>query len=126
MPQLGDGYLAALNIKRRFVLPVSPPPPTPPLPPAAHDEHDHRSSDPWSAGATVGVVLGAVGFAALLLLAAALAAWLVKGRTHRRWGLFGQHLAPGVGPNTTLVVTDIENSTLLWCVLPRRLPWSRC
>ena len=70
-----------------------------------------------SSGARTGVIVGSTVGGVLLLTALALALvamTVMSHRTHRRWGLFGKHLAPGVGPNTTVVVTDIENSTNLW------------
>ncbi len=108
--QLADGYLAGLNIRRRFVVPNPPPPP---LSPASTTSSS--SSSGLSSGALAGIIVGSV-VGAALLVALAVVAIVAKRRTHRRWGLFGKHLAPGVGPNTTLLVTDIENSTLLWCV----------
>lgn len=53
----------------------------------------------------------------LVLLALGLR-WGWKRFLGRHRTLFGTVVAPGVGPNTTLVVTDIENSTTLWETLP--------
>ncbi|KAG2486621.1 hypothetical protein HYH03_014678 [Edaphochlamys debaryana] len=58
--------------------------------------------------------------AAAVLLAAALFVWGPKGwwRRLRKPRRQGRIVAPGVGPNTSLVVTDIQDSTRLWETLP--------
>ncbi len=110
--QRGDGYVAGLNLRRRFIIPS--PPPAPPLPAYATGPMDSSSSGGGlSGGAMIGAIVGACGGFAVLT---ALVAGLVVRQMRRRRGLFGKAKAPGVGPDTTLVVTDVEGSTTLWCV----------
>ncbi len=116
--QLGDSYLAGLNILHPFVVPQPPQPPRPPSRATDTPPDTSPSSTGLSSGARTGIIVGATVGGVLLLSGAALAVAaamaVLSHRTHRRWGLFGKHVAPGVGPSTTLVVTDIENSTSLW------------
>ncbi len=112
LQQLGDGYVAGLNLRRKFVMPTPPPPPpsraSTATPPA--DE-----SGGLARGAQIGIIVGACSAFVLLLAVAALLV-VARAKSRRRWGLFGRHLAPGAGSATTLVVTDVEGSTTLWCV----------
>jgi hypothetical protein len=64
-----------------------------------------------SAGGIAGIVVGtAVVVASLALLLKRLQTLMAKQRT-----LMGRVLPPGVGPLTTLVITDVQAST--WCML---------
>ncbi len=103
MTQLGDGYLAGLNIQRKFT-------------PTSSSSDGGGGSDGLSSAQRTGIIVGCVvgGVALLAAVGALVAVRVVARRTHRRWGLFGEAVPPGVGPGTTLLVTDIENSTLLW------------
>ncbi len=97
LPQRADGYLAGLNLRRTFTIPSSAPPP---------DSSGGGSSNTYQ---VVAIVVGTVGGCIVLLLVA-LAGVLYYRRRHGgvRRG------APGLGAETTLLVTDIENSTTLW------------
>ncbi|KAG2488551.1 hypothetical protein HYH03_012870 [Edaphochlamys debaryana] len=71
-----------------------------------------------SAASRAGVVV-AVSVAGAVLLALAAAFILRQQRALRRVERRGGRiLAPGVGPETTLVITDIQDSTALWEALP--------
>ncbi len=110
--------MAGLNLRRRFVIPRPPPvPPVPPVPATASGPTDGTSSGGGLSGnAMIGAIVGAcAGFAVLTALVAGLVVW----RARRRRRMFGQAQAPGVGPDTTLVVTDVEGSTTLWYVVLR-------
>ena len=68
------------------------------------------------------VVLAVLLPVVFVLLAAVLFAWyryrqLLRASTRER----GAKQAPGVGPLTTLIVTDIQNSTGMWEVLPEEV-----
>lgn len=62
----------------------------------------------------VGIGVGAVGVLGVM----AAAAWLLV-RRKKRVSLFGKTRPPQAGPNSTLLVSDIENSTGLWEGLPQ-------
>ncbi len=102
--------MAGLNLRRRFIMPS--PPPAPPSPfTSISSPPDSSSSGGMATGPIVAISVAAcAGFAILVALAALFVAW--RARTRR--GLFGQVKAPGAGPDTTLVVTDVEGSTTLW------------
>ncbi|EFJ41699.1 hypothetical protein VOLCADRAFT_98288 [Volvox carteri f. nagariensis] len=73
------------------------------------------SAQSWFAAraARVGVGLAvAVAGGALLVLAGVL--WHRRRQSRRRRTLFGRAMAPGASPATSLVVTDIVDSTRLW------------
>ncbi len=116
--QVGDAYLAGLNLGRRFIVP--PPPPPPPVPAQAVPPGSVASSDAASGGGTLskaaeaGVITAACVGAALIAVAVAMV--LLRLRSQRRRGAYVPNEMPGPGPSTTLVVTDIEDSTVLWCV----------
>ncbi len=122
LQELGDGYVAGLNLRRRFVVPRPPPPlPVPAArssPPGGDSSSSNSPPVATIVGVTVAVVLGAA-------LATVVAHVLLARRgAGRRRGLFGSKpQAPGPGPNTTLVVTDVQGSTSLWCVSPAG-PWA--
>ncbi len=102
--------MAGLNLRRRFVMPSPPPlPPSPAI--AASSPTGSSSSDGMATGSIVAISVAACGGSAIL---AALASLFVVWRARTRRGLFGQVKAPGAGPDTTLVVTDVEGSTTLW------------
>ncbi len=102
--------MAGLNLRRRFIMPS--PPPLPPSPfAAATSPPDSSSSSGLATGSIVAISVATCGGIAILV---ALAALFVAWRTRTRRGLFGQVKAPGAGPDTTLVVTDVEGSTTLW------------
>lgn len=66
------------------------------------------------------VLLGFLIPAAVLAIgAAAVLLWRHRRKTHQ--GLLGAVLPPGPGPDTTLLVTDIQSSTQLWEVLPSQV-----
>ncbi len=108
--QLGDIYLAGLNLRRRFVVPA--PPPLPPAPTTAPVPTPSASSGQLSSAAQAGIIAGAC-VAGVTITALAVVAVMVR-RRNRGHGLFGPATAPGPGLNTTLVVTDVEESTTLW------------
>ncbi|GLI66114.1 hypothetical protein VaNZ11_009825, partial [Volvox africanus] len=102
-------YLISIG---RYDLLALPLPPTPPSPPEVRYivGHEARSPDvtPQGAGAAVAGAIGSMAAAALLALAAFLYKRLM---VERGWG---RSKDPGVGRETTLVVTDMEGSTVLW------------
>ncbi|KXZ50689.1 hypothetical protein GPECTOR_15g373 [Gonium pectorale] len=67
--------------------------------------------------AAIGVSLSAAGVMAVLAAALALLA-LRRRRRLRHRDLLGRVLAPRAGPDTTLLITDVQNSTVLWEGLP--------
>ncbi|KAG2448347.1 hypothetical protein HYH02_006929 [Chlamydomonas schloesseri] len=71
------------------------------------------SKSTLSPGAVVGIVIGSLLFMPLVALI-----WLYRRQRRRNRNLFGQVRPPGVGPLTTLLLTDIESSTTLWESLP--------
>lgn len=72
-----------------------------------------RKFVPWLLQVGLGVGLGLGGAALAVLL------WVLLHNLHRRHrSLLNRVLPPGTGPNTTLLVTDIQNSTVLWESLP--------
>ncbi|GIL73559.1 hypothetical protein Vretifemale_3702 [Volvox reticuliferus] len=77
----------------------------------------HRKSG-LSHGALAGVIIGPQ--AGLLAVAAAVAAllWRRRSRERRHRDLLGRVRAPRAGPDTTLLITDVQNSTVLWEALP--------
>ncbi|KAJ9524921.1 hypothetical protein QJQ45_005883 [Haematococcus lacustris] len=104
-------YWASLN--RQLSQPPPPSPPSltsPPLPSAA------RSQEPgqWGAvGGMAGLIALVVGLGATLMVA--VAALLVRPHLKRLWAQQQTwRQAPGVGPHTCLLVTDIQDSTWLW------------
>ncbi len=111
--QLGDAYLAGLSLRRRFRVATPSPPP---MPPSYQDGPASSNSTSPSSGLTdaarTGVIVGAcVGGALMAALVGALVMLHLKQRARQ---LTTTHHAPSAGPNTTLVVTDIESSTALW------------
>ncbi|KXZ47868.1 hypothetical protein GPECTOR_32g481 [Gonium pectorale] len=85
------------------------------------------SSDDWAAEperahnglqmATIVAIVAAV--SAALLLVVGLVLWvLYQQKRGRRRDLLGRVLAPHVSPDTTLLITDVQNSTVLWEQLP--------
>jgi hypothetical protein len=63
-------------------------------------------------GAGIGIGVGLPFLAALVV-----AVWvLARVRASQHRSLLGRVKPPGVGPSTTLVVTDIQDSTVLWWV----------
>ncbi|KAG2442577.1 hypothetical protein HXX76_002662 [Chlamydomonas incerta] len=66
-----------------------------------------------SPGAVAGIVVGS-----LLVVPLVALIWLYHRQRRRHRNLFGQVRPPGVGPLTTLLLTDIESSTTLWESLP--------
>ncbi|GFH29742.1 guanylate cyclase domain-containing protein, partial [Haematococcus lacustris] len=104
-------YWASLNRQLSQPPPPSPPSPiSPPLPSAA------RSQEPgqWGAvGGMAGLIALVVGLGATLMVA--VAALLVRPHLKRLWAQQQTwRQAPGVGPHTCLLVTDIQDSTWLW------------
>ncbi|GLI64664.1 hypothetical protein VaNZ11_007992 [Volvox africanus] len=75
-------------------------------------EKDEGRSTALRGGALVGLVVGCQVALALLLSAVALLFWCRRGRRHR--DLLGRVRAPQAGPDTTLLITDVQNSTVLW------------
>ncbi|KAG2485781.1 hypothetical protein HYH03_015493 [Edaphochlamys debaryana] len=63
------------------------------------------------AGVIVGCVVGGLLLLALIMV-------VVWRRREAGRGVLGNVLAPRPGPNTTLLITDIQNSTTLWDSLP--------
>ncbi|GFH06079.1 guanylate cyclase domain-containing protein [Haematococcus lacustris] len=96
--------------------PPSPPPPSPPSPPSPPlvviQVSGRLSSQTLTAAVTT----------PLLVVGALLVAWITSSYILRQRGqhrsLLGGILPPGVGPATTLMVTDIQDSTALWEALP--------
>ncbi|KAG2433417.1 hypothetical protein HXX76_008475 [Chlamydomonas incerta] len=78
---------------------------------------DSRKGDNVSTIAISTVV--AVCAASVLLVLAIMAAQALRRRRHKRnRDVWGRVLAPRAGPDTTLLVTDVQNSTVLWEGLP--------
>ncbi|GIL49563.1 hypothetical protein Vafri_5894 [Volvox africanus] len=75
-------------------------------------EKDEGRNTALRGGALVGLVVGCQVALALLLSAMAFWFWCRRGRRHR--DLLGRVRAPQVGPDTTLLITDVQNSTVLW------------
>ncbi|KXZ56031.1 hypothetical protein GPECTOR_2g1583 [Gonium pectorale] len=71
-------------------------------------------SSSWD-GTRLGVVVAAAASAGLALLVAGLVG---VAALRRRRSLFGRALAPGASPATSLLVTDIVDSTRLWETVP--------
>ncbi len=85
-----------------------PPPPSPPRPSPPFVS----SSGSRLKGSALDAVIIVPILAGLFLLAATVALILWRRRSHK--GLLGDVVAPRVSPDTTLLLTDIENSTQLW------------
>lgn len=96
-----DSYWSGLGLGPR-----TPPPPPPAATPRNSGSTSNSSGSGLSAGSWAGIVVGIVAGSALLLLAAFLYIRRAGHRFH-----FGRGAAPKAGPNTTLLVTDVENST---------------
>ncbi len=109
--QVGDAYLASLNLVKRFVVSQPPPLPPSPAPPSADAASD---SVTLSKSAEAGIITAACVGAALV--AEGVGMVLLRLRSQRRRGAYVPNEMPGPGQSTTLVVTDIEDSTALWCV----------
>ncbi len=115
--QLAETYWASLNLDKQY---HDPPPPSltplrlPPAPPSVTAGGGKSSG--LAAPALIGVLVACV---AVTLALAGLAAWLFIARRLRGAGAAS---VPLVSPKTTLVITDIENSTVLWCVRQRGSP----
>ncbi|KAG1660559.1 hypothetical protein FOA52_002003 [Chlamydomonas sp. UWO 241] len=86
-------------------VPSPPPPPTPSMRPAL-------GSGNTSGGQPVGVIVGVtLGGITLLILTFAATFFVMRRSKHP---LFGRYWIPAAGDDTTLVVTDIMDSTALW------------
>ncbi|KAG2483423.1 hypothetical protein HYH03_017679 [Edaphochlamys debaryana] len=99
------------TVRRAYELSILAPAWQAPLPPVS----DSSGGDSVSVGTIVGIAVGVGVGSLLLLLLAALVVWRL-GFTSR--GLLGGVRAPRPGPDTTLLVTDVQNGTLLWEALP--------
>ncbi len=73
------------------------------------------SSDSKAVNKVIFAVTVPVGTALLLAVAGTVAYFVWMERRRRARGL---HLGPGPGPLTTLLLTDIQDSTVLWDALP--------
>ncbi|PNH04997.1 Cycloartenol synthase [Tetrabaena socialis] len=75
---------------------------------------DEDGSRRIQGGALAGLIVGCqVGFVILVLVVWALVAQLNRGRPRPR-DVLGRVRAPRVSPDTTLIITDVQNSTVLW------------
>ncbi|KAG2496361.1 hypothetical protein HYH03_005591 [Edaphochlamys debaryana] len=67
--------------------------------------------------AAIGAAVGAAGV--ILLVASVMGLVMLRRRRRRQHrDLFGRVMAPKEGPDTTLLITDAQNSTVLWEQLP--------
>ncbi|KAG2496360.1 hypothetical protein HYH03_005590 [Edaphochlamys debaryana] len=67
--------------------------------------------------AAIGAAVGAAGV--VLLVATVMGLVMLRRRRRRQHrDLFGRVMAPKEGPDTTLLITDVQNSTVLWEQLP--------
>jgi hypothetical protein len=91
--------------------PPSPPPPSPPPPPPSPEQSASSSGVSNSVlAAAVAVPVSVVAVVA----AVCWVAWVYHKRSAAHMTLTGRVKAPGVGPDTTLLITDIQDSTVLW------------
>ncbi|KAG1668672.1 hypothetical protein FOA52_001280 [Chlamydomonas sp. UWO 241] len=95
------------SLWRGLGIPV-PSPPRPPAPPMVPILRGGNTGGVHHVGVIIGVTLGGI---MLLLLMFAAAFFLVRRSKHP---LFGRYWIPAAGDDTTLVVTDIMDSTALW------------
>ncbi|KAG2490770.1 hypothetical protein HYH03_010920 [Edaphochlamys debaryana] len=102
---MGGIYWRTLNYK------------APPIPVYNSTADTATQSDGWGLSHSAVVAVIAVPIAALLLIIAVVGAVVYRYRS-RRSLLSGRVLPPKWGPDVTLVATDIQNSTLLWELLP--------
>ncbi|KAG1651095.1 hypothetical protein FOA52_009209, partial [Chlamydomonas sp. UWO 241] len=86
------------------LIPWAPPPPPPP--PSNVHRADTVLDLPLILGVTIPVTI--------VMLLLALLALFVVARRHSKRTLFGRHWLPAAADDTTLVVTDIMDSTVLW------------
>ncbi|MEW5301527.1 MAG: hypothetical protein WDW36_004384 [Sanguina aurantia] len=93
-----------LRVQYHILIPA---PPLPPPAPAAAAMDGSTSTPSWL---PIAIVLPTVG--ALLLIAASVVYQIRNNRKHKN--LFGKVRPPGLGPDTTILVTDIQDSTALW------------
>jgi hypothetical protein len=90
-------------------------PPLAPQPPPAAAPAGNTALDTSSTTVTVAVAV-AVPCGVVLLVAVGVAVWAKRRlqRRSRKGGLADAVKPPGAGPDTTLLVTDIQSSTSLW------------
>ncbi|MEW5319088.1 MAG: hypothetical protein WDW38_010259 [Sanguina aurantia] len=93
-----------LRVQYHILIPA---PPLPPPAPVAATMDGSTSTPSWL---PIAIVLPTVG--ALLLIAASVVYQIRNNRKHKN--LFGKVRPPGLGPDTTILVTDIQDSTALW------------
>ena len=103
------GFLAALGCAALEEQPLPPYPPRPPAPPSIQP----AAATTVNVNFLVGVLVGSFVF---VLIVASLIVYIIY---KKRGGFFTRTFAgpPGPGPDTTLVVSDIMDSTILWEVL---------
>ncbi|KAG1669680.1 hypothetical protein FOA52_002064 [Chlamydomonas sp. UWO 241] len=94
-------------------IPVPSPPPPPPLPSPAAPPRDANAGGSLPLGLVIGVTIP------VTIVALALIVFFAVLR-HSKRSLFGRHFMPAAGDDTTLVVTDIMDSTALWEALDTR------
>ncbi|KAL6764304.1 nucleotide cyclase [Haematococcus lacustris] len=93
--------------------PSAPPPPSPSLPQTItqpsplYNATDTKLISYIVSGVVSVLVLAGIGLVALLLV-----------RRAQRRSLLGRVQAPAAGPGTTLLITDIQDSTVIWETLP--------
>ncbi|KAG2440556.1 hypothetical protein HYH02_010140 [Chlamydomonas schloesseri] len=97
------GRANVLKAYRRSIGYVEPPPPPPP---------------PAPESVPVGAIVGPAVAGGVLLLSAVVLCLVLRVRRRRAAARELRGTAPGVGPGTTLLVTDIQDSTSLWESLP--------
>ncbi|KAG2490196.1 hypothetical protein HYH03_011323 [Edaphochlamys debaryana] len=100
-----------VTVREKYAASISAPPWRPPV------THAGSAKKALSGGALAGVVVAAAVVALVAVLAAAVLA-LQRRRRQRHRDLLGRVIAPRVGPDTTLLVTDIQNSTTMWEQVP--------
>ncbi len=102
-------------------------PPSPP--PSERPGNDSRSVAPaGTSDLSPGELAAAIAAPCIAVALAAVGFVLLARRWSRRYGWGGvltADNAPRTGPGVTLLVTDIENSTLLWCVCVGGAPRGR-
>ncbi|GIL49556.1 hypothetical protein Vafri_5901, partial [Volvox africanus] len=86
--------------------------------PAAGNSPSRRGKSGLSHGALAGAIIGPQAVVLAVVAAVMALMWRRRSRARRHRDLLGRVRAPQVGPDTTLLITDVQNSTVLWEALP--------
>ncbi|KAJ9509342.1 hypothetical protein QJQ45_001777 [Haematococcus lacustris] len=114
----GPAAVRALYRKSIGYLPPPAPPSAPPPPSSFPPPNVTQPSQPYNATDTKLISYIVSGVVSVLVLAGiGLVALLLVRRAQRR-SLLGRIQAPDAGPGTTLLITDIQDSTVIWETLP--------